>query len=109
MTSRLFRNILFICIGLNLLTIVLILIFQKSLPPVVPLFYGLPVSVDQLVPSTNLIIPSVVSIIISITNFLIAKKLKDHFLEKIFVGIAILTTILAIITTINIFGLVGKL
>lgn len=104
-----FTRISVICIGINILTILLVLILQKHLPPLVPLYYGLPVSKSQLTPPLGLTIPALTSTAIIIINWALLKIAKDQFIEKILSGICIATTILSLITTINIFATVGKI
>lgn len=96
-----------ICIVVNVLTILVIILLKNSLPPVVPLFYGLPVSVDELTTNIGLIIPSLISICLIIINIIVAKGTKDTFLEKIFTGLIIAVTALSLITIIKIITLVG--
>lgn len=108
MPSPNFKKILIFCLSLSFLSIAGVLFLQKnlSLPPVVPLLYGLPVSKEQLVPTIGLTIPSMISIAFIAINFTIIKITKDKFLEKILGGLTITCTLLALITIINITTLV---
>lgn len=102
------QKIAALCLLVNLLTILSIVLLKKNLPPVVPLFYGLPVSIDELTPELGLAIPSVVSIILIIINYLIVKLTKDKFLERIAIGLIISITALSLITIIKTIFLVGS-
>ncbi|SRR5581483_6530872 len=108
MPSIYLKKIIAVCFAANLVCAAAIFFLQKKLPPVVPLFYGLPVSKSQLAPSLGLTIPSVVTIFFLCVNYLIVKFSKDKFLEKILGGVSIATCLLSLITTINIFTLVGS-
>jgi hypothetical protein len=92
---------------LNLFTIIIILLVKKNLPPVVPLFYGLPVSPSELTHTVGLTIPPVIASVLIAINFGLIKYTKDKFLEKILLGINIAITILSIVTVIKIILLVG--
>jgi hypothetical protein len=104
-----FKNILLVCAGFDIIAIIVVLSLQNNLPPIVPLLYGLPVGNEQLVPVIGLTIPALVSLATICLNFIIVKLLKDKFLEKILAGISILTTLLALTTIVNIFLTVGKI
>ncbi len=81
---------------------------QKSLPPEVPLFYGLPRTEEQLAPSLSLIIPSLASIAIIVVNLLISQFLKDDYLRKVLVLVGVTGVFFATITTLKIIFLVGS-
>jgi hypothetical protein len=78
------------------------------MPPIIPLFYGLPVSDAQLIKEEFLGLPSLVAILFSFINLLIIRFTKDKFLERIFSGLIVATTIFACITVIKIIFLVGS-
>ena len=107
MEKNLFRKIVIICLFINLLAIILIIVIKKNLPPILPIFYGLPVSEEQLTTNYGLVIPAVTSVILIIINFYIVKFTKDKFLVKIFAGLIIITTSLSLITIIKTIFLVG--
>lgn len=103
-----FKKILIPAIFFSLGTIALTLFLQKSLPPEVPLFYGLPRTEEQLVPSLSLIIPSLASIAIIVVNLLISQFLKDDYLRKVLVLVGVTGVFFATITTLKIIFLVGS-
>src|SRR5579859_4073122 len=102
-----FQKIAVICIIVNTLTILAILLLKNSLPPVVPLFYGLPVSLDELTTNIGLAIPPLISICLIIINTIIARSTNDAFLEKIFMGLIVAISALSLITIVKIITLVG--
>lgn len=97
-----------ICFVVNIVVITFILLSQNLLPPVVPLFYGLPIGEEILTDRTSLIIPAIISIIVIAINVLISKSLKDSFLKKVLISIIVLTTLLSTITIFKIAFLVGS-
>lgn len=104
-----FKKYLKISLVINLGAIFLILAFQYFLPPQVPLLYGLAEGEDQLVPKILLILPNSFSLLILIFNLMLANTgQKNEFSRKVLVFVPIVTTILATITTLRIFFLVGN-
>lgn len=103
-----FRNYIYIALGLNLVILLIIIIFQRFLPPYVPLFYGLAEGEEQLAPSLALAIPSIVSILIITTNVFISSLAKDVFLKRTLVLAAVVATIFSLVTTVRIIFLVGS-
>lgn len=103
-----FKNYVAIALGVNLLTILVVLISQRFLPPQVPLFYGLPQSEDQLVSSLGLVIPSVVSILIILANSSASSLTKNDFIKKTLVLSSLFATILSVVATIKVILLVGS-
>ncbi|CAN5284618.1 hypothetical protein BH10PAT1_BH10PAT1_3700 [soil metagenome] len=96
------------CIALNLVTILLIVLVHKHLPPVIPLFYGLPVSVAELSGSYTLALPPIIASCLALINLIIVKFTKDIFLDKILSGLTISLTALSLITVLKIIFLVGS-
>jgi hypothetical protein len=86
------------CILVNLIVCVWILVIQGSLPPQVPLFYGLPQGEEQLTFAQLLLVPPVIAIIISIINFLLIRAIKVEFLKMVLLAGMVLTTILSSVT-----------
>ncbi len=91
----------------NLIVISLIVIFKHRLPPVVPLFYGLPTGEGQLASNLFLILPPAVALIILLTNNFLAHLVKDSFLQKILICAGLTITILSLVTCVRIFFLVA--
>ncbi len=106
-----FRQFLILCLIINIIvaTSVGALSYFKVLPPQVPLFYGSPEGEDQLAANWMLIIPSVCAILFLIINSAISYFMKDEFLKKTLTASVFIATLLSIVTTLKIIGLVGNL
>lgn len=105
-----FENIVFACIGVNILLIILIFLLKKNiLPPVVPLLYGLPEGENQLVESTYLVIPPAASLLFILFNSTFAYFLKDDFIKKTLVLAVLVATFFSSLTVIKITLLVGSI
>lgn len=103
-----FKKFLISAFVLGLMTIGLVLLFQKNLPPEVPLFYGLPKTEVQLASSLSLIIPSLAALGIIIINLLISQFIKDEYLKSVLVLAGVAGIFFATITTLKIIFLVGS-
>lgn len=93
--------------ALNLILIILVLGLKGFLPPVVPLFYGLPSGTDQLVSSIFLVVAPVSSLIITLINILISNLIKDIFLKRALIISSVFVSLLFAITLVKIVLLVG--
>lgn len=102
-----FKAAIFIVI-INILTIIAILFLQRYLPPEIPLFYGLPDTVEQLATTRSLIIPPAISTTIIIINTTVCVFIKDEFLKKTLMISGLATFIFSIIAIIRIVFLVGS-
>lgn len=102
-----FKAVIFIVI-INILTIIAILFLQRYLPPEIPLFYGLPDTVEQLATTRSLIIPPAISTTIIIINTTVCVFIKDEFLKKTLMISGLATFIFSIIAIIRIIFLVGS-
>lgn len=103
-----YNKIVVPAVGVNLAVLLFVLLVQNNLPPVVPLFYGLPTGEEELTQRIFLIIPSLISLLIILTNVIFIKRVKDSFLPKVLLGLIIGTTFLGAITTIKIILLIGS-
>ena len=95
-------------LGVNLLIIILIIIIRSSLPPEVPLFYGLARGKEQLAATNLLAIPSLVSMSVVIINFIVSNITSDKFLRTTLISASIVVTFFSAITTLKIIFLVGS-
>ncbi len=95
-----------ICFVINAIIVAVILAVKRNLPPIVPLFYGLPEGQGQLTVSTTLIVPPAISSVFTIINLLISRLTKDNFIEKVSAGLTITALALSTITVIKIILLV---
>jgi len=103
-----YKEIVIPAVSVNILVLLFTLLVQRNLPPIVPLFYGLPTGEEELAQKIFLVIPSLVSLLIILVNVTLIKYAKDSFLPKVLVGLIIGSTILGAITTIKIIFLVGS-
>ncbi|MCL4387031.1 hypothetical protein M1307_01380, partial [Patescibacteria group bacterium] len=102
------KNFIYISLVLNSLNLLLVLIFQKNLPPQVPLFYGATESEEQLTSSLGLLIPSIFSYFLIFFNILISTSLQNRFLQKILTITSFTISLLSAITVVKIIFLVGS-
>lgn len=102
-----FKGCVYFAFGLNLILSVLIFTLKGFLPPVVPLFYGLPVGADQLVPSLALVIAPVTGLIITLINIFIVNLTRDNLLKKALIISGTFVSTLLAITVVKIILLVG--
>lgn len=91
------------------ISIIIGLLAQLVLPPQIPLFYGLPQTAEQLAPAILIILPSVVSLLITTINMFFLTRVHDIYLKKSLAFVSIAVSILAIITTLKIIFLVGSI
>jgi hypothetical protein len=108
MQTFLSKNYAYGPLGVSLIALSLALLFQRFLPPQIPLFYGSPVGEEQLVPSFELIIPSILSLSINLINLLIFFIAKDDFLKKALMITSFVVAFFTLITTFKIIFLVGS-
>ncbi len=92
----------------NLFLIALILTARNFIPPEIPLFYGLPEGERQLAPSLLLVIPTSLTAIFTIMNFIICKKSSNIFIKQLSAYILIPLNFFSIIAVIKIILLVGS-
>lgn len=103
------KRLLVSSLVISVITIVLGLLAQLILPPQIPLYYGLPQTSEQITPSIFIILPSLLSIIITIINTSFSTKIHDIFLKKTLAFASISVSVLATITTYKIIFLVGSI
>lgn len=94
---------------INIIIIIIGLLSKLILPPEIPLFFGLPQTSEILAPSTFIILPSIVALIIALFNFLLASKIDNNYLKKAFNFATLAVTFLSLIATIKIILLVGSI
>lgn len=103
-----FRQYLAVAFAVNLLVILAVVLLKNSLPPVVPLFYGLPRGAEQLGTRTMLALPALISTSIIVVNTILIIQIDNPFLQKVFLALIITSTALSTITVIKIIALVGS-
>lgn len=95
-----YKGCVYFSVGVNLVLIVLILVLKGFLPPVVPLFYGLPAGAEQLTPSLGLILAPISGLIITAINIFVSNLTADLFLKKaLIISNAFISLLLAIAVT----------
>jgi len=102
-----FKNWSLSLLVINLLGILGVGLAMRALPPLVPLFYGMPYGVEQLASKSSLILPGSVSLGTCILSIIISKAVGDDFLKKVLFGGMIISTILALTTTVKIIFLIA--
>ncbi len=100
------QKLAIICFIVNAVIVAVILAVKNSLPPIIPLFYGLPEGQGQLAVNTTLIVPPLISSVFTVLNLLISRFTKDNFIEKVSAGLTITALALSTITVIKIILLV---
>ncbi|HLE49203.1 MAG TPA: hypothetical protein VI819_04220 [Patescibacteria group bacterium] len=91
----------------NIIVIIGVLLFQKNLPPEIPLNYGLPRSTKQLAMPLEIIIPLIISLLIIIINNILAMITENNYLKRVLIIASYFTTIMSIITVVKIVFLIG--
>ena len=102
-----YLKLIYLSIAFCVASVITVLFLQKSLPPEVPLFYGLPEGVDQLGRRFQLVIPSAMALAIILVNVVFAYFLKNEYLKQTLVLAGVVASLFATITTIEIILLIG--
>jgi len=103
------KKLLIVSFTLNLIMIIIGLLAQFILPPEIPLLFGLPQTAEQLIPSVYIILPSIIALVISFLNSLIAINLDGQYIKKTLAFSTVLISILSTIATLKIIFLVGSI
>ena len=103
------KNLFLVSIVINLVFILLGLFANLILPPEIPLFYGLPKNSEQLTRSIFIVLPSLVSLVMTLVNITISVKVDSQYLKRVMAFASTGITILSIIATYKIIFLVGIL
>jgi len=98
-----------IIFGFNAFLVLVFLLFQNTLPPVIPLFYGMPKGTAQLAPRIGIILPPAISAAITVTNIALLSTTRNDFLQKLLIVISFIVTLLSTVTVVRIFMLVSSL
>lgn len=94
---------------ISITSIGLVFLFNKRLPPEVPLLYGMAEDEMKLVTRTSLVVPGLVSLSITILNTMLSLIFADEFIKKTLIVSAFVITLLSAITTVKIILLVGNI
>lgn len=102
-----FKSFAYFSLIINIIFVAIIVIIKSFLPPVVPLFYGLPAGSEQLVPTLELAIAPVLGLLITLLNIFLSGLVKDVFLKKTLIITSAFISLLLAITVTKIILLVG--
>jgi hypothetical protein len=102
-----YKSCVYFSIVINFISVVLILTLKSTLPPVVPLFYGLPSGAEQLAPALGLTFAPASGLVITVLNLFLSSLTRDVFLKKTLVISSAFVSLLLAITVTKIFLLVG--
>lgn len=102
-------KIVIVCLLINVSLIIIGTLSQFILPPQIPLFFGLPQTEQQLASSIYIILPALLSLIITLFNLFLVTKLYDIYLKKMFIFTSLVLTLLSSVAIIKIIFLVGIL
>ena len=102
-----YKGWVYFSVGLNAVSVIFIFALKGLLPPVVPLFYGLPAGSEQLAPTLGLVLAPAVGLIITTINIFISHLTQDSFLKKTLIIASALVSLLLSITVLKIVLLVG--
>jgi len=105
--STFFRKIFYTSLVLCTISIASIIFLHQFLPPEIPLLYGLPDGEQQLSERYYLILPCLVSLIITLLNYFVSSATEDKFIRGVLIATGFVTCLLSFITTFKIFFLVG--
>lgn len=91
---------------LNVVFLIVIILISKTLPPQVPLYYGLPRGEEQLVSPISMVAPIILSLLFIILNNIIAYFTEILFLKKVLIFGSYFVSLLSIVTVVNIIFLI---
>ncbi|OGM03155.1 hypothetical protein A2115_01405 [Candidatus Woesebacteria bacterium GWA1_41_8] len=102
------RKVFIFSAAFNIVIALASLLVLRSLPPQVPLFYGLPETEERLAASWMLAVPSAVSFLILLGNASLSLFTEDEFSKKILAASTLAASLFSAITTLKIISLVGS-
>jgi len=102
-----YRNYFLAAFIINVAVVLSLVMLQRFLPPLAPLFYGKPVGEGQLTKTIGLIIAPGASLLITALNLCLSLWVKDIFFKKLLAISAIIISVLTAITIVKIVFLVG--
>lgn len=103
------KSLFVISVITNTIFILISFVSQLLLPPVIPLFYGLPKNAEQLAASLFIVVPSVIAIVFTIINAMISIKVEGQYLKRTLAFASISITLLSVVATYKIIFLVGSI
>ena len=101
-------SMLYVSIGIVIVSFIIAFLTQSFLPPEIPLYYGLAEGIERLSPSFGLVIPSTVAFLVDFVNFSIALVIKNKFVQQTLILAGFVVSLFSLITIIKIIFLVGS-
>lgn len=101
------KRVILASLIINVSILILSLVAQIILPPIVPMFFGLPQTEEQLVPSILIGLPQIVSIVFILINTLISINIDGQYIKKMLAFTSLSLTILSTVATLKVIFLVG--
>lgn len=101
------KKVILASLIINVSILILSLVAQIILPPIVPIFFGLPQTEEQLAPSIFIGLPQIISIIFILVNTLISTNIDGQYVKKTLAFSSFSLTILSTIATLKVIFLVG--
>jgi len=102
-----YKSFVYLSMFLNFVSAVIVFVLKGNLPPVVPLFYGLPGGAEQLTPMLGLLLAPAAGLIITAINTSISILTRDILFKKSLIISSAFISLLLTITVIKIVLLVG--
>jgi len=102
-----FKNLFLASVVIDVVAALAVVILENFLPPVLPLFFGLPTGETQLVGRLGLLIAPAAAFLLTILNLNVSLLTHDQFLKKILAVSALVVSVLIVITILKIILLVG--
>jgi len=104
-----YKHLIALLVMLQILAAIVILVNKQSLPPVVPLFYGMPTGAQQLAPVNYLLLLPGLTIGIMAIAAVMAQYVHDKFIDTIMIGVMVIANILSLFSLLKILAIVGSI
>lgn len=101
-------NPLTACLAVNATIILAVFLLSRYIPPVVPLFYGLPQGEEQLASQMSLVYTPLIALFFILFNTIVAQFLVDKFLRSVLKAVYYVITLFSTVTVVKIILLVGS-
>lgn len=104
-----FKHLIAFLVVLQILAVIVIVINKPNLPPVVPLFYGMPTGSQQLAPVNYLFLLPGLTLGIMAIAAVMAQYVHDKFIDTIMIGVMVIANILSLFSLLKILSIVGSI
>lgn len=101
-------NLIVFSTVINIVTIVLGLVSRFFLPPLIPIFFGLPQTDEQLASSIYILIPPTITVLLTFINIAISLKIQSNYNKRVLAFTTFALSILSTIAVVKIILLVGS-